>query len=39
MADKHIIRLIEWLKKKGYKDEDIVEALIYIAGNADKVKP
>ena len=35
MADKNIIRLIEWLIKKGYTDEEIVEALIYIAGKAD----
>ena len=35
MSDKHILRLIEWLKKEGYASEEIVQALTYIT----KAKP
>ena len=35
MSDKHITRLIEWLKKEGYASDEIVKAITYITG----VKP
>ena len=31
MNSKEVIRLIEWLKNKGYSDEQILECIVYIA--------
>ena len=31
MSSKEVIRLIEWLKKEGYTDEQILECIVYIA--------
>lgn len=30
LTDKHIQRLIEWLKSKGYSEKEILEAIEYI---------
>lgn len=31
MSNKEVVRLIEWLKNKGFSSDDIVECLEYIS--------